>query len=66
MDVTYEEYKNWTETEIDPNVERKYKVALELLKPRQVLEGLLQTHKESENIEAHLETCKSYIGKRNF
>ena len=61
MDVTYEEYKNWVEAAIDPNVERKYKVALELLTPRQILEGQLQTQKESEDTKAHLESYKSYI-----
>ena len=61
MEVTYEEYKNWLGAEIDPNVERKYKDALELLKPRQTLELQLQTQKENNDVQAHLESYKSYI-----
>ena len=42
MNGTYEEYKTWLkDTPIDPNVERKYKAALELLAPRRVLEDRL-------------------------
>ena len=42
MNTTYEEYKNWLkDVPIDPNVERKYKAALELLAPRRVLEDRL-------------------------
>ena len=61
MEVTYEEYKNWLGATIDPNVERKYKDALELLKPRQTLELQLQSQKESDDVQAHLESYKSYI-----
>ena len=42
MNTTYEEYKNWLkDVPIDPNVERKYKAALELLAPRRILEDRL-------------------------
>ena len=42
MNTTYEEYKIWLkDTPIDPNVERKYKAALELLAPRRLLEDRL-------------------------
>ena len=42
MNTTYEEYKNWLkDVPIDPNVERKYKAALELLAPRRKLEDRL-------------------------
>lgn len=42
MQATLEEYKAWTNDQpIDPNVERNYKSALELLKPRQILEDQL-------------------------
>ena len=64
MDTTYEEYKNWLkDAPIDPNVERKYKAAVELLGPRKILEDRLSANekKESKNVTAHLATYKEYI-----
>jgi hypothetical protein len=64
MNTTYEEYKDWLkDTPIDPNVERKYKAALELLAPRKILEDRLSANekKESKDVTAHLATYKEYI-----
>ena len=59
MSVTYEEYKTWLEVPIDPNVDRKYKAALELLAPRQILEDRLEADKDDKDV--HLAVYKDYI-----
>ena len=61
MESTFEEYKKWLNAPLDPNVDRKYKTALELLAPRKILEGRLLIEKEKKDATAHLATYKEYI-----
>ena len=65
MESTYEEYKKWhADTNLgnlDPNVERSFKAAKEILRNREAFENKLMQAKENNNVEISLQVYKEYI-----
>ena len=65
MEATYGEYIQWLSEmglgTIDPNIERGYKAARELLKTREPFEDSLIQAKDQSNVRTSLETYQDYI-----